>query len=67
MLKWTKQSKYHWVDNNNLYSISATKVQGKWVYMLWDFKTKQFLGRFESPRTAREAANDLNGNRRKSN
>ena len=65
-INWTKGSKYHWVDTDKKYSISATKVEERWVYMLWDYKTKQFLGRFESPKAARVAANDTKRARRKS-
>ena len=65
-LKWHRGSKYHQVDSDKKYSISASKVEGKWIYILWDVETKKFLGRFENAKAAKEVADDLERDRRKS-
>ena len=56
-MKFTKMSRYHWLSDCGLYSISANKVDDQWTYTAWFVKPKvvtQCLGVSNSPDEARE-------------
>jgi len=56
-MKFTKMSRYHWLSDCGLYSISATQIDGKWAYTAWFVKPKvvtQCLGVSNSPDEAKE-------------
>lgn len=51
MPTWKRVASHGWECGE--WKISASKVRGEWVYLLW--RGKEIVGRFESGEAAREA------------
>jgi len=52
------KNKYYQISDCGNYTLSAAKLKNKWIYLLWDAKKKQTLGRFQTAKQAKEFAND---------
>ena len=66
-MKFTKMSRYHWLSDCGLYSISATKIDDAWSYTAWFVKPKvttQCLGLTHNPRDAEKFCETHNQNQK---
>ena len=52
------KDEYYQISECGNYTLSASKLKNKWIYVLWDANEKQTLGRFQTAKQAKEFAND---------